>query len=247
MIVKPIVMKQMKYWLLAGVMAVTACNTSIGQKKNLVDAPAFAKMVEGADSAGINLVDVRTPEEYQSGHMRHAMNINWNSVYFADHASSLDKNKPTYVYCLAGGRSADAAKWMRKNGFKNVIELDGGMNAWRRNQLPLVYDLEYAQLSPDALMEMVQHAGAPLVLVDFGATWCPPCKKMKPVLESLETEMEGAMKLVKVDGGENLKLLEVYHLQELPSYILFRDGKEVWRATGLQSKDSLRTVFNQYR
>ncbi len=236
----------MKYWLLAGMFAIMACNASNGQKKNLVDAPAFAKMVEGADSTGINLVDVRTPEEYKSGHMLHAMNINWNSVYFADHASSLDKSKPTYVYCLAGGRSAEAAKWLRDNGFTQVIELDGGMNAWRRNNLPLVYDLEYAQVSPDALMAMVKNAGAPLVLVDFGATWCPPCKKMKPVLEALETEMNGKMKLVKVDGGENLKLLEEFHLQELPSYILFQNGKEVWRAVGIQSKDSLRTVFNQY-
>lgn len=76
------------------------------------------------------IVDVRTPEEYQSGHLVNATLINYYDSDFKEQISKLDKSKPVYVYCKAGVRSASAAKILKESGFKEVYDLQGGFDAW---------------------------------------------------------------------------------------------------------------------
>jgi rhodanese-related sulfurtransferase len=76
------------------------------------------------------IVDVRTPEEYQSGHLVNATLINYYDSDFKEQISKLDKSKPVYVYCKAGVRSAKAANILRESGFKEVYDLQGGFDAW---------------------------------------------------------------------------------------------------------------------
>lgn len=94
---------------------------------NVISANDFAKSISADKSAQI--VDVRTPGEYSSGHIKNAKNINWNDANFMANMSKIDKSKPVYIYCQAGGRSAAANKKLTKEGYK-VIELEGGMNSW---------------------------------------------------------------------------------------------------------------------
>lgn len=82
------------------------------------------------------LIDVRTPQEFEQGHLMHASNINWKDSNFGTQISSLDKTKPVYVYCLSGNRSSSAAAKMRSDGFTEVYELSGGITAWRNAKLP---------------------------------------------------------------------------------------------------------------
>lgn len=84
------------------------------------------------------LLDVRTESEFQSGHLEQAKNLNYNAPDFANQLAKLDKNRTYFVYCAAGVRSARAASVMRSQGFKNVIELKGGLNAWQAAKLPVV-------------------------------------------------------------------------------------------------------------
>lgn len=77
------------------------------------------------------LLDVRTPEEYQEGHLDNAVNINWFDTDFAKQTLSLNKEKPIYVYCKLGGRSAKASKVLDSLGFKNVVDLTGGYDAFK--------------------------------------------------------------------------------------------------------------------
>lgn len=76
------------------------------------------------------LVDVRTPEEYKEGHIDNALNINWFDSDFAKRISTLEKGKYIYVYCKKGGRSAKAAKFLDSLGYKKVVDLEGGYDAW---------------------------------------------------------------------------------------------------------------------
>ncbi len=76
------------------------------------------------------LVDVRTPEEYAQGHIEMSVNINWFDPEFANKFDVIDKEKTIYVYCKVGGRSAKAQQRLTALGFKNVINLDGGYDAW---------------------------------------------------------------------------------------------------------------------
>ena len=77
------------------------------------------------------------------------------------------------------------------------------------------------------------------VLVDFGAEWCPPCKKMEPVLKSLQENNPGKFVLVKVDGGIDEEILKQYKVTALPVFIIFKDGKQVWRKDGIATEKEI--------
>jgi len=100
------------------------------QTKNALTANEFEKEITTKEN--IQILDVRTPGEFFSGHIKNALQADWNDAKeFERRLAFIDKTKPVYVYCLAGGRSAAAADKMRKLGYNNVYELKGGINAWR--------------------------------------------------------------------------------------------------------------------
>ena len=78
----------------------------------------------------VQLIDVRTSEEYSKGFIEDAQNIDYNSTDFADKISKLDKNKPVLLYCAMGGRSSKASKVFKSQGFKKIYDLKGGFLSW---------------------------------------------------------------------------------------------------------------------
>ncbi|MEX0288838.1 MAG: rhodanese-like domain-containing protein [Flavobacteriaceae bacterium] len=80
------------------------------------------------DAKNVLLIDVRTPGEYAKGHMDNALNINWFDANFTDRFKDFDKEKPIYLYCQKGGRSAKAAKVLDSLGYE-VVNLSGGYGA----------------------------------------------------------------------------------------------------------------------
>lgn len=79
----------------------------------------------------IQLVDVRTPGEYQEGYIENFQNIDFLSPTFDEDIAKLDKNKPVILYCKSGGRSASCAKKMVDAGFVKVYDLEGGISKWQ--------------------------------------------------------------------------------------------------------------------
>lgn len=82
-------------------------------------------------SSTIQLIDVRTPEEYNDGFIKNAKNINLKDDDFLDQMSKFDKNKPVYVYCMVGGRSGRAAAQLKDAGFNKIYDFKGGMKEWK--------------------------------------------------------------------------------------------------------------------
>lgn len=79
----------------------------------------------------IQLVDVRTPEEFSEGRLKHSLLANWKDrAHFENAVGHLDKQQPVYVYCRSGNRSNQAADWLLANGFSKVVNLEGGIKAW---------------------------------------------------------------------------------------------------------------------
>ena len=76
------------------------------------------------------LVDVRTPEEFNAGHLPSAININWYDSNFAEQFSDIDKTKTIYFYCKLGGRSVKATERLTALGYPNVVNLEGGYDTW---------------------------------------------------------------------------------------------------------------------
>src|SRR5689334_15145107 len=79
-----------------------------------------------------------------------------------------------------------------------------------------------------------------LVLVDFWAEWCGPCRMMNPIIEKLKKDYEGKMDVVKVNADNNPALTEQYGVQSLPSFIFIKGGKEVQRMVGATSETRLK-------
>lgn len=78
------------------------------------------------------LVDVRTPGEVKKGAIPNSINLDIFDDHFEAKLEQLDKNKPVYVYCAVGGRSAEAMEIMKKKGFVEVYNLSGGYTAWSK-------------------------------------------------------------------------------------------------------------------
>lgn len=89
-------------------------------------------------TTGAQLIDVRTPEEYASGHLKNAININVHGADFESKIKLLSKEQPVFVYCRSGGRSATAADKIEEMGFTKVYNMDGGITSWSGAGLPIV-------------------------------------------------------------------------------------------------------------
>lgn len=208
-----------------------------GQVNNTIAVEQFEKSILSKDS--IQILDVRTPLEYASGHIKDALLADWtNKEEFARRTAFIDKNKPVYVYCLAGGRSALAAEQLKANGYAHVYNLDGGIKAWKAAGKLLDVQTTTPQMTLDAFSQAVNVPG--IVLVDFGAKWCPPCKMMEPILQRLQTEQPGKFNLLKVDGGNDELVMKAYNVTTLPVFIIFKNGKQVWRKDGVASEEELK-------
>ena len=89
---------------------------------------------------GARILDVRTPDEFASGHLEKAENIDVNAADFASRMGALDKSLPWAVYCHSGNRSGVAVEAMVAAGFTDVVHLDGGIGDWEQAGNPVVKD-----------------------------------------------------------------------------------------------------------
>lgn len=85
-----------------------------------------------------------------------------------------------------------------------------------------------------------------LVLVDFFATWCQPCKMMHPVLEQAKASLGDKVRIIKVDVDKYGQTAAQYGIQAVPTLMLFRKGQILWRQSGAMTKTGLMSVINQY-
>lgn len=85
-----------------------------------------------------------------------------------------------------------------------------------------------------------------LVLVDFFATWCQPCKMMHPVLEQVKAVLGDKVRILKVDVDKHGQTAAQYGIQSVPTLMLFRNGQILWRQSGVMPKPDLLAVINQY-
>lgn len=85
-----------------------------------------------------------------------------------------------------------------------------------------------------------------LVLVDFFATWCQPCKMMHPVLEQVKAVLGDKVRILKVDVDKHGQTAAQYGIQSVPTLMLFRNGQILWRQSGIIPKPDLLAVINQY-
>lgn len=85
------------------------------------------------------------------------------------------------------------------------------------------------------------------VLVDFFATWCGPCKRMSPILDDVKQRVKDNATIIKVDVDKNPQTASVYQVQGVPTLILFKQGKILWRQSGVVPAKELERLINENR
>lgn len=86
----------------------------------------------------------------------------------------------------------------------------------------------------------------PLVLVDFSAEWCGPCKALAPILKNLASKVGDKVKIVKIDVDKNNALATKMNVRGVPTMILYKKGMQVWRQSGVVPVDQLEKLIQQY-
>ncbi len=84
------------------------------------------------------------------------------------------------------------------------------------------------------------------VLVDFSAEWCGPCKQLAPILEQLKSRVGETAKIIKIDVDRNRSVADQFQIRSVPTLILFKEGKSVWRQSGVQPVHVLEKLIKQY-
>ena len=82
-----------------------------------------------------------------------------------------------------------------------------------------------------------------LVLVDFFAEWCGPCKMMSPILKQVKDNLGNRVSIIKIDVDKNQSLAAKYHVRGVPTLMLFKNGEQVWRQSGVLQKDDLINII----
>lgn len=217
--------------------ALISCESNNAQTKTI---PTLEYQQLLTETKNNQIIDVRTEGEFMEEHLHNAININFNGNDFEANIKKLDKTKPTFIYCLSGGRSGSAMEIFAKNGFKQVYNMQGGILQWKGDQLPLTGAEEnpsWKGMSKEEF-EKITNGDIP-VLVDFNATWCGPCKKLKPILAEIEKEYVGKIKVVAIDVDENKSLAESMKVTNIPLLIYYKKGKVEMNIEGFADKARL--------
>ncbi|MGB1307594.1 MAG: rhodanese-like domain-containing protein [Oceanihabitans sp.] len=125
----------MKRFFLLSVVVLTLIVSCKNENSSVINVVSTEEMQNLLKLDEVQLVDVRTPEEFHSGYIQNAQNIDYNSPTFDQDILQLDKEKPVLLYCHSGGRSAKCATKLEEAGFKKIYDLEGGISRWKHEGL----------------------------------------------------------------------------------------------------------------
>lgn len=245
-------MKRLFCLLMTALFGVVGCNNA----QNKLPAGANLAVAEFAEklknTPNAQLVDVRTPGEFEKGHLVNALNVDYNGADFDAQIKKLDTKKPVFVYCLSGGRSASALQKMQAAGFEQVYNMNGGIMKWRAANLPETTEsannpkaVKSEGMSLEAYTALTKSAENELIMIDFYADWCAPCKQMRPYLEELNKEWAGKLKVIWVNADDNQSLCKSLNIDALPMLILYKNGVQTWQNSGFIDKNGVLEVLKK--
>lgn len=227
-------MKLTKTLLLLVTFVLFSCNEKKTTSSEIAP-KEFAEKIKTTENPQI--IDVRTPEEFETEHIDNAKNVNFNSDDFAAKVSSYDKSKPVFVYCLSGGRSKKAAEKLNELGFTTVYALEGGIMKWNKEGFgkPATAQVGMTQDEFNKILDTDKK-----VLIEYYAQWCGPCKQMEPYILKMQKEMADKVTIVRIDIDKNKTLATQMKIEGLPMMYLYENKEVKWKNLGYISEQELK-------
>lgn len=205
----------------------------MGQNTELLEPEDFFKKIADPNTV---ILDVRTPEEFNLGHIENAVLIDCRNEEFKNQLNKFDSAKTYLIYCRTGARSASTLEYLKDLKFKNLFDLNGGITHWLRKGFPIVGE------KPDKILEKEYQeitSSSSVVLIDFFAPWCGPCTKMEPMFKKLSEKYNGKIKIVRINADENRKLSQSFKKRGFPILIAYKNQKIEWEETGFIEEQKL--------
>lgn len=216
-----------------------------------VNSHEFNKLISESDGV---LLDVRTQREFKNGHIENSGQLNFYAFDFRKRLLLLPKDKPVYLYCNTGYRSNKAADFLLKNGYTQVYNLQHGIMEWEQEDLPVTVDPD-AQPDTDDLFATSDFEqlilSDSLVLIDFYAPWCGPCRQMMPMIDSLKVDYHERIQIVKINADASKKLMRDLKMVTVPYFALYHRGALIFEHKGLIEREQLTAIleknYNKWR
>lgn len=225
------------------IVSLAACNTSV-QNTNVLSSQEFSEKLAASKNAVV--LDVRTPEEFAMGHIANAKNINVNSPTFRADVTKISKDAEVFVYCKSGSRSATAIKELSELGYTQLWDLDGGVLKWESDNYQLAN--KRAPVKKQYSLEQYNDAVSDqdkIVLVDFYADWCGPCRRMAPHIETVKDKFGDKLKVVKVNTDLSPDVSSHFKVSSIPLVIMYKNGEEVYNRPGYHSAQELEELLTK--
>lgn len=225
--------------LVIAVLLLASCKSNTSGKLGL---DAFNQI---ASNNNAQIIDLRPQAEFDSGHIVNAASFVPNSPELDAYIDLLYKDVPV---CLLGGNQDDNSKLIEKlksKGFKNINELDGGMSAWINAKLPIQKTLPKKIYPNDTIKFDDAINGGKLVMVDFNATWCKPCKMMQPSIDRVHDDRSSEVIVYSIDVDEFPQYNEKYQIKSIPLVLLFKNGKLLHRSEGLLEESKINELIDK--
>jgi thioredoxin len=193
--------------------------------------------------ANAQILDARTLEEYQQNHLKGAVLFSVaDEAELQKQIDKLDKQKPTFVYSINNGRSTQLAKKLQGQNFVAVYNLPGGISHWIGSGRPVESTvsngLTFAEYKKSIQSDK-------LVLVDVHSKYCGGCKKLLPIVDSVSRENANDLKVVKVELFENKNLAKDLDIESIPTLILYKGDKIVWKKSGVTPKTEIQAAITK--
>lgn len=206
-----------------------------------VESEEFNELIEKREGV---LLDVRTPDETAKEKIANAVELDFYRKDFVQNLELLDRKTPVYVYCRSGSRSSNTSALLQELGFDEVVNLSGGIESWKRSGYPVtrstVNPLEQAENAKRIGKEWKGAlANGKPVLLDFYSKWCVPCRQMSPIVDGLAEELDESANVLKVDIDAHKTFAQEFGVKSVPTFIVYADGKEVWRGVGAMEREQL--------
>lgn len=222
-------------YLLIVPLVILSCKGQTSKNIKTIEVTDYASKIK--ETPNPQILDVRTPEEFVSGHIDNAENVNWLGDNFVATATKYDKTKPVFVYCKTGGRSKQAAEKLESLGFTTIYNLEGGILKWEAAGLSKPSG-KIIGMSPQEYDKLLNTDKK--VLIDFYAEWCAPCKKMAPYLLQMQKDLADKVIIIRLNADENKTMMTELKISELPALLLYENKGIKWKHSGYISEEDLK-------